>query len=104
MQEGDYSEIASRIDQIEPEAWQKPKEESAGSSAERGTSDTLPSSVTNNDPAANRGASGDIAVYKWYFKAVGGMNFVIFMILCMLFVLGVIYPRKMTRTSGFPFG
>lgn len=43
--------------------------------------------------AAKHTTSSDTQVYAWYFKHVGGANFIIFLFFCSLFVLGTIYPR-----------
>lgn len=111
MQEGGYSEVASRIEGADQEAWQTPARAPVQRKAEMNIKELLPSPAEDKDPNSHRGANGDFSVYKWYFKAIGGENFVVFIILCMLFVLGVIYPRKMTLAypptypmmSGFLF-
>lgn len=48
----------------------------------------------------NRIASTDIAVYQWYFAAAGRLNFVVFLVLCAIFVVGAVYPRT-TRIQPY---
>jgi hypothetical protein len=56
-------------------------------------SDDLPNTAITNDIAFKKGANGDWAVYKWYFGVIGWMDFVVFLFLCLGFVIGVIFPR-----------
>lgn len=43
----------------------------------------------------DKSASGELVVYQWYFQAAGGLNFIMFLVLCSLFVVGTIYPRTL---------
>uniref|UniRef100_A0A0D2Y6P3 ABC transporter domain-containing protein n=1 Tax=Fusarium oxysporum (strain Fo5176) TaxID=660025 RepID=A0A0D2Y6P3_FUSOF len=56
-------------------------------------SDELPNTAITNDIAFKKGANGDWAVYKWYFGVIGWMDFIVFLFLCLLFVIGVIFPH-----------
>jgi hypothetical protein len=47
----------------------------------------------------NTPASGELAVYRWYFQAAGSLNFIMFLVLSSVFVVGTIYPRM---TSPYP--
>ena len=98
VQEGDYSEIAPRINQLEHEALQGSKCAATGRSGERGVSEKLTTPTTTGDIELKRGSDGDFAVYMWYFRVIGWMDFVVFITLSVLFVLGVIYPRTITLT------
>ncbi|KAF4440782.1 hypothetical protein F53441_12190 [Fusarium austroafricanum] len=93
IRQGTYEEIAPQIEQLEHDVLQV-----SGTSAARGPktedSDALPTSTAiTNDVAFKKGANGDWAVYKWYFGAIGWIDFVFFLFLCMLFVIGVTFPQ-----------
>lgn len=93
MQEGSSADIAPHIGEIEQETALAPKRAEAEDTSGPSASALLPSAAATNDPAANRGADGDFAVYQWYFRAIGWGNLAAFLFLSMLFVVGVIYPR-----------
>ncbi len=72
MEEGDYSEIAPRINQLEHEALQGSKCGATGRSGERGASAKLNTSTPTDDIEFTHGSDGDFAVYEWYFRIIGG--------------------------------
>ncbi|KAL3426496.1 hypothetical protein PVAG01_00005 [Phlyctema vagabunda] len=46
----------------------------------------------------NKPASAEWAIYQWYFQAAGSLNFIVFLVLCSIFVVGAIYPQIFLRS------
>ncbi|KAL7756907.1 hypothetical protein ACKLNR_013900 [Fusarium oxysporum f. sp. zingiberi] len=93
VRQGTYAEIAPHIEQLEHDVLQVSDRASTAREPRAQDSDELPNTAITNDIAFKRGANGDWAVYKWYFGVIGWMDFIVFLFLCLLFVIGVIFPQ-----------
>ncbi|KAF4502374.1 multidrug resistance [Fusarium agapanthi] len=93
VRQGTYAEIAPHIEQLEHDVLQVSDRTAAAREPRAQDSDELPNTAITNDIAFKKGANGDWAVYKWYFGVIGWMDFVVFLFLCLGFVIGVIFPQ-----------
>ncbi|KAK2926150.1 AAA ATPase domain [Fusarium oxysporum f. sp. vasinfectum] len=93
VRQGTYAEIAPHIEQLEHDVLQVSDRASTAREPRAQDSDELPNTAITNDIAFKKGANGDWAVYKWYFGVIGWMDFIVFLFLCLLFVIGVIFPQ-----------
>ncbi|RYC82063.1 ABC transporter C family member 3 [Fusarium oxysporum f. sp. narcissi] len=93
VRQGTYAEIAPHIEQLEHDVLQVSDRASTAREPRAQDSDELPNTAITNDIAFKKGANGDWAVYKWYFGIIGWMDFIVFLFLCLLFVIGVIFPQ-----------
>ncbi|EXL42709.1 hypothetical protein FOCG_15156 [Fusarium oxysporum f. sp. radicis-lycopersici 26381] len=93
VRQGTYTEIAPHIEQLEHDVLQVSDRASTAREPRAQDSDELPNTAITNDIAFKKGANGDWAVYKWYFGIIGWMDFIVFLFLCLLFVIGVIFPQ-----------
>ncbi|RBA18274.1 hypothetical protein FPRO05_10569 [Fusarium proliferatum] len=93
VRQGTYAEIAPHIEQLEHDVLQVSDHASTAREPRAQDSDELPNTAITNDIAFKKGANGDWAVYKWYFGVIGWMDFVVFLFLCLGFVIGVIFPQ-----------
>jgi len=94
VREGQYMDVGKYVDvdQIEQaELPQKQQKAATTSQEEDGATKLL--KAAENASADERPSSGEWAVYKWYFQAAGGLNFILFLVLCSFFVVGTTYPR-----------
>lgn len=91
VQEGQYVDVALPVDRIEHTESQQ--QNTAPISHQDDDSELLRAATDAND--TNKPASSELAVYQWYFQAAGSLNFIVFLMLCSVFVVGVIYPRTM---------
>jgi hypothetical protein len=91
VREGSYLDVALPVNQIEHTESQQ--QNTAPMSHQVDDSELLRAATDSND--TNKPASTEVAVYQWYFQAAGSLNFIVFLILCSLFVVGAIYPRTM---------
>lgn len=91
VREGPYLDAALTINQIEQPESQHQR--IAPMSLEDDDAELIRAASDAND--TNKPASSEWAVYQWYFRAAGSLNFMVFLVLCSFFVVGVIYPRKM---------
>ncbi|KAF4442024.1 multidrug resistance [Fusarium acutatum] len=93
VRQGTYAEIAPHIEQLEHDVLQVSDRASTAREPRAQDSDELANTAITNDIAFKKGANGDWAVYKWYFGVIGWMDFVVFLFLCLGFVIGVIFPQ-----------
>ncbi|KAI1033937.1 hypothetical protein LB503_010963 [Fusarium chuoi] len=93
VRQGTYAEIAPHIEQLEHDVLQVSDRASTAREPRAQDSDELPNTAITNDIAFKKGANGDWAVYKWYFGVIGWMDFIVFLFLCLGFVIGVIFPQ-----------
>ncbi|KAF5660313.1 multidrug resistance [Fusarium circinatum] len=93
VRQGTYAEIAPHIEQLEHDVLQVSDRTAAAREPRAQDSDELPNTAITNDIAFKKGANGDWAVYKWYFGVIGWMDFIVFLFLCLGFVIGVIFPQ-----------
>ncbi|KAF5717156.1 multidrug resistance [Fusarium mundagurra] len=93
VRQGTYAEIEPHIEQLEHDVLQVSYRASTAREPRAQDSDELPNTAITNDIAFKKGANGDWAVYKWYFGVIGGMDFIVFLFLCLGFVIGVIFPQ-----------
>ncbi|CVL03538.1 related to multidrug resistance protein [Fusarium mangiferae] len=93
VRQGTYAEIAPRIEQLEHDVLQVSHHAATAREPRAQDSDELPNTTITNDIAFKKGANGDWAVYKWYFGVIGWMDFIVFLFLCLGFVIGVIFPQ-----------
>jgi hypothetical protein len=73
------------------------QQKTAPASHQDDDSELLRAATDAND--TNKPASSEVAVYQWYFQAAGRLNFIVFLVLCSIFVVGVIYPRTLFPSS-----
>ncbi|KAG4291732.1 hypothetical protein FPRO06_12985 [Fusarium proliferatum] len=93
VRQGTYAEIAPHIEQLEHDVLQVSDRAATAREPRAQNSDELPNTAITNDIAFKKGANGDWAVYKWYFGVIGWMDFIVFLFLCLGFVIGVIFPQ-----------
>ncbi|KAF5553204.1 multidrug resistance [Fusarium napiforme] len=93
VRQGTYAEIAPHIEQLEHDVLRVSDRAATAREPRAQDSDELPNTAITNDIAFKKGANGDWAVYKWYFGVIGWMDFIVFLFLCLGFVIGVISPQ-----------
>ncbi|KAF5687004.1 major facilitator family transporter [Fusarium denticulatum] len=93
VRQGTYAEIAPHIEQLEHDVLQVSDRAATAREPRAQDSAELPNTAITNDIAFKKGANGDWAVYKWYFGVIGWMDFIVFLFLCLGFVIGVIFPQ-----------
>ncbi|PNP84224.1 hypothetical protein FNYG_02912 [Fusarium nygamai] len=93
VRQGTYAEIAPHIEQLEHDVLQVSDRAATAREPRAQDSDELTNTAITNDIAFKKGANGDWAVYKWYFGVIGWMDFIVFLFLCLGFVIGVIFPQ-----------
>ncbi|KAH6719181.1 P-loop containing nucleoside triphosphate hydrolase protein [Leptodontidium sp. MPI-SDFR-AT-0119] len=94
VREGPYLDAALTINQIEQPESQHQR--IAPMSLEDDDAELIRAASDAND--TNKPASSEWAVYQWYFRAAGSLNFMVFLVLCSFFVVGVIYPQVFLRS------
>lgn len=91
VQEGQHVDLALPVNQVEHKESQQ---QSTAPTSQQDDEFELLKAATDSDEVS-KPASTELEVFRWYFQAAGGLNLIVFLTLCSVFVVGVIYPRTM---------
>lgn len=97
VREGQYMVVGQYMDVGQNEDTELREEQNAAPNSHQDDDvQMLRAAKDAND--TNTPASGELAVYRWYFQAAGSLNFIMFLVLSSLFVVGTIYPQIFLRS------